>query len=61
MVNYPYPANVLKDLPGWPVKQTCTEASKVQPDYSDTPGFDFGNLDRLAAMIGVWQGTYDDK
>lgn len=55
MVNYPYNTSFVRPLPAWPVAASCHNASGVLVE-DDTRGFDFLNIDRLAAMHYVWQG-----
>ena len=37
MVNYPYPANLLMPLPGFPVKEVCKKIKSVKANLSADP------------------------
>lgn len=54
MVNYPYATNFVKNLPAWPVKASCYNASGVFENEQGTRDFNFKNIERLAAMYSVW-------
>jgi hypothetical protein len=35
MLNYPYPTNFLKKLPGWPANSSCIPLNSVNPTSAD--------------------------
>jgi hypothetical protein len=39
MLNYPYPTNFLKKLPGWPANSSCTPLSSVNKSSTDKEMF----------------------
>ena len=57
MVNYPYATNFVKSLPAWPVEQACINAASVKKPVKGARDFDYHSIERLAAMMKIWQGN----